>query len=102
MTARSSPQHAATVRAQVKRRGDVHWKRAQLLVAAAKHQRQLDRETALFGGPVDWAAMFYGLSGYSADAAANRFPHGLSALVDEPKTEEQKASRWARIWGRRE
>lgn len=85
MTARSSPHYAAVVRAKLARTRDRRLKlREQIHVTHYQiiRQRHEIAEHCRDINPY--------LNAYA------------SALRDEPKTEEQKATRWGRIWGRRD
>lgn len=85
MTARSSPHHAAVVRAQVRRKGAKHRR-----LARSHHANNRDsfHPPAV---PSDDPGLAFRIA--EGRAAAARF------LRDPPKTEEQKASRWRKIWG---
>ena len=74
MTAKRSPHHAAVERARVLRQAEAHRRRQK--IAAELRYWEIYTETL-------------GL----------RYPS--AALIDPPKTEEEKTARWARIWGRR-
>lgn len=86
MTARSSPHHAAVVRARVRRRGDKH---------------KANRATLRKLQALQWELEAYRRREDNMRLYLQSYPPPGSALRDEPKTEAQKASRWRKIWGAR-
>lgn len=108
MTARTSPHYAAVRRAQVARAGAAHHEEREQLKRAERHLAELEAQLADLVERARWRYDPFGLANswpYRTPAdnpAIHVPPPGYRSLRDEPNTEEQKLTRWQRIWGKRD